>query len=146
MRTKSFSEKLFRNCFVLVRAAIDCILHPPKICISVLPTGNERCVPKIMTNDTIKSFFLRLQSAFWYFQTISFSERCLLKLLPYILFEKCIDILALQMASPGNRHCANCVGARLFPIRADAWFRDQTSRNCCIYSLSQPSCMYVRVI
>jgi len=25
---------------------------------------------------------------------------------------KYIDILALEMASPGNRHCANCIGTR----------------------------------
>jgi len=47
-------------------------------------------------------------------------------LLPYILFEKYIDISALfekyinisalEMASPGNRHCANCNDALSFPI------------------------------
>jgi len=30
------------------------------------------------------------------------------------LFEKYIDILALEMASPWNRHCANCIGALSF--------------------------------
>jgi len=44
-------------------------------------TGNEG-VPKIITDDTIV-FFLKLQSAFWYFQTITVSECCLTKLLPY---------------------------------------------------------------
>jgi len=40
-----------------------------------------------------------------------------MKLLPCILFEKCIRILALEeMASPGNQHCTNCVGARLFLV------------------------------
>jgi len=39
-----------------------------------------------------------------------------MKLLPCILFEKYISILALEMASPGNRHCANCIGALLFPV------------------------------
>ena len=34
-----------------------------------------------------------------------------MKLLRYILFEKYINILALEMASPGNRHCASCIGA-----------------------------------
>jgi len=38
------------------------------------------------------------------------SECCLIKLLPYISFEKYMDILALETASPGNRHCANCIG------------------------------------
>jgi len=28
--------------------------------------------------------------------------------------KKYIDILALEMASPGNRHCANCIGALSF--------------------------------
>jgi len=32
------------------------------------------------------------------------------------LFEKYTNILALEMASPGNRHCANCIGALSFPI------------------------------
>jgi len=36
-------------------------------------------------------------------------------LLLYILFEKYVHILALEMASPGNRHCANCIGIRSFP-------------------------------
>ena len=31
------------------------------------------------------------------------SECCLTELLPYILLEKYIDILALEMASPGNQ-------------------------------------------
>jgi len=39
-------------------------------------------------------------------------------LFPYILFEKYIYILALEMASPGNQHCANCIGALSFPIAA----------------------------
>jgi len=37
-------------------------------------------------------------------------EKKIEKLLPYILFEKYTYILALEMASPGNQHCANCVG------------------------------------
>jgi len=43
----------------------------------------------------------------------------LTKLLPYILFEKYIYILALEMASPGNQHCANCIGALSFLIVTD---------------------------
>jgi len=38
-----------------------------------------------------------------------------MKLLPYILFEKYIYILALEMASRGNRHCVNYIGTLLFP-------------------------------
>jgi len=37
-------------------------------------------------------------------------------LLQYILFEKYINILALEMASPGNRHCVNCIGTLSFPV------------------------------
>jgi len=40
-----------------------------------------------------------------------------MKLLPYILFEKYIYILALEMASQGNQHCANCIGTLPFPMR-----------------------------
>jgi len=39
-----------------------------------------------------------------------------MKWLPYILFEKCINILALEKASPWNRHCAKCIGTLSFPI------------------------------
>jgi len=37
-----------------------------------------------------------------------------LKLLPYILFEKDIYILALEMASTGSQHCASCIGTLSF--------------------------------
>ena len=39
-----------------------------------------------------------------------------MKLLPYIVFKKHINILALEMTSPGNRHCDNCINALSFPI------------------------------
>jgi len=78
-------------------------------------TGNES-VPKIIVNDTINSFF-KLQSAFWQFQTVTVSECCSIKSLPYISSEKYIYILALKMASPGNRHCANCIGTLSLPVR-----------------------------
>ena len=47
----------------------------------------------------------------------------------YILFEKYIYILALEMASPGNQHCANCIGTLSFPIN---WI--QSSAN--LYAMS----------
>ena len=47
---------------------------------------------------------------------ITVSECCLINLLPYILFEKYIDISALEMARPGNQHCASCIGALSFPV------------------------------
>ena len=40
----------------------------------------------------------------------------MIKFFPYILFEKYINILALEMASPGNRHCANCIGTLSLPL------------------------------
>jgi len=52
------------------------------------------------------------------FQAITVSECCLTKMLPCILFEKYINILASasEMASLGNRHCANCIGTLSFPM------------------------------
>jgi len=82
------------------------------------PCEQATKVPKIIINDRIK-FFLKVQSAFCQFQTTTVSECCLKKLLPYILFEKCIYILALEMASPGNQHCAICIGTLSFSIFID---------------------------
>jgi len=42
-------------------------------------------------------------------------------LLPYILFEKYIYILALEMDSPGNLHCANCIDTLLLLRRRCCW-------------------------
>jgi len=39
-----------------------------------------------------------------------------MKLLPNSLLEKYIFILALEMASPGNQHCAICIGTLPFPV------------------------------
>jgi len=50
-------------------------------------------------------------------QTITVSERRLTKLLPDILSKKYIYIIALEMASPGNQHCANCIGTLSFPAQ-----------------------------
>jgi len=38
------------------------------------------------------------------------------KVASVISFEKCIYILALEMDSPGNQQCANCIGTLSFPI------------------------------
>jgi len=48
----------------------------------------ERKPAEIIINNAI-NIFLKLQSTFRKFQTITVSECCLTKLLPYILFEKC---------------------------------------------------------
>jgi len=43
------------------------------------------------------------------------------KLLPYTFFEKYIYILALKTASPGNQHCANCIGTLSFSLEYRRW-------------------------
>jgi len=48
------------------------------------------------------NFFLKLQSAFRQFQAVTVSGCLLIELLPYILFEKYIDILALQWPAQGT--------------------------------------------
>ena len=63
------------------------------------------------------------------------SECGLIKLLPYILSDKYINIVALEMASPGNRHCASCIGARLFPA-------DMEMAQICRLTVS-PACHHV---
>jgi len=50
----------------------------------------------------------------------------LTKLLPYILSGKYISILALEMASPGNRRCVNCIGTLSLRITASTALRNQT--------------------
>jgi len=59
----------------------------------------------------------------------------LTKWLPYILIEKYTYILALEMASPGNRHCASCIGTlvsahfgSLLSRRRHPWTRRLASR------------------
>jgi len=56
---------------------------------------------------------------------IAVPESCLIKSLPYILSEKYINISALDSASPGNRHCASCIGTlsfqQLFVAHSGLW-------------------------
>ena len=75
-------------------------------------------MPKIIINNTMNLFLM--QSAFLTFQTIIVSECHLIKSLPYFLSEKYFYILASEMASPGNQHCASCIGTLLFPIETGA--------------------------
>jgi len=56
-----------------------------------LSTGDES-VPKIVINNTMNLHFKAAIS------------------IRFILFAKYIYILALETASPGNRHCATCIG------------------------------------
>jgi len=61
-------------------------------------------VPTIIINNTMSSNF-----------PLTVPECCLIKLLPYILFKNIFILLLLEMASPGNQHCANCIGTLSFP-------------------------------
>jgi len=56
----------------------------------------------------------------------------LIKFIGCILFEKYIYILALEMASPGNQHCANCIGIRSFSMEVCllVWVRVYNYRVC----------------
>jgi len=95
-------------------------------CPSCHPTNSVKALkalhftnntPKITMNYTTDYYFFKPYQHFGNFKLyLTVSESCLMKLLPYILFEKYIYILALEMASPWNQHCANCIGALSFPI------------------------------
>jgi len=61
----------------------------------------------------------------------------LTKLLPYILFEKYIHILALEMASSGNQHYDNCIGALSFAIGLRYW--SWNYRGGCWHQLDLPA-------
>ena len=75
--------------------------------------GNES-VPKITINDTI--IFLSKTAINMLLTSNHNSFRVLLdKMLPYILFEKYINISASKKASSGNRHCVNCIGTLFDP-------------------------------
>ena len=62
-----------------------------QLVVGYFRTGNES-VPKITINDAI-ILFSKLQSTFWLFQTITVSECCSIKLLPYISFETLMLLL-----------------------------------------------------
>jgi len=82
-----------------------------------------------------EKFFLKLQSTLWQFQTITVSECSFIKLLKYILFEKYINILALEMDSRGSRHCASCIGTLSFLMigfRIDSPAVGVTSAGQCV--------------
>ena len=54
----------------------------------------------------------------------------MIKSLWCILFEKYFYFLTLEMASPGNQHCASCIGALSFPM----WI----SIQCAVIQISLP--------
>jgi len=53
----------------------------------------------------------------------------------YILFEKNINISELELASPGNRHCANCIGALSFSIIFGAAMEQSVEKYVYIQSI-----------
>jgi len=72
-------------------------------------------VPKIIINDTIKFLSYSKISILIILNRNSF--RVLFdKVDSVYFFEKYINILALQTASPESRHCANCIGTPSFPM------------------------------
>ena len=76
--------------------------------------GNES-VPKIIINNTTNLFFKTAVSILLISNHSSF--RVLFdKIDSVYFFEKYIYILALEMASRGNQHCANCIGTLSFAI------------------------------
>ena len=44
-----------------------------------------------------------------------------MKLLPRILFEKHVYVLALELAKPRNNHCANCIGTLFRSLCTGRW-------------------------
>jgi len=80
------------------------------LALEMASPGNQHCV-----NNTINIFFETAIGILVISEHNSFRVR-FDKMLPYILFEKYIYILALEMASPGNQHCVNCIGALSFPM------------------------------
>ena len=74
-------------------------------------TGNDNII-----TDTINSL-LNCNQQFFEISNHNSSRVLFDKIASCILFEKHIYISALEMASPGNRHCANCIGTLSFPVK-----------------------------
>ena len=68
-------------------------------------------------NKLQSQFILKLQSAFLVISNHN-SFRALFDKIAsvYLVENRDIYILALEMASPGNQHCVNCIGTLSFPI------------------------------
>ena len=81
--------------------------------LSLRLSSRERKLPEITINNAINSF--KTAASILVIQTIAVCECCLIKLLSFFI-EKYIYTLALEMASPGNRHCASCIGTLSFPV------------------------------
>jgi len=78
---------------------------------SMEPTGNES-VPNIIINATISLLFKAAVSILVISHHKSFPV--LFDKIASIYLKKYFYILALETASPGNQHCANCIGTLSF--------------------------------
>ena len=48
-----------------------------------------------------------------------------------MLLEEYVNIVALEMAAPGNQHCANCIGTLLLPLSMTVLLRSMAGTGCC---------------
>ena len=78
---------------------------------SMEPIGNES-VPNIIINATISLLFKAAVSILVISHHKSFPV--LFDKIASIYLKKYFYILALETASPGNQHCANCIGTLSF--------------------------------
>jgi len=90
-------------------------------------------VPKIIINSTINLLCkTAISTLVIYFQTLTVSECCLIKLLPYILLENiylysCIGALVRS----GNQHCADIVSAQFRSVCATKKNDTERLLACC---------------
>jgi len=85
---------------------------------------------------------LNLPSAFWEFQTITVSEWCLTKIASVEnmnIHEKYVYILAWEMSSPVNQHCANCIGTLSFPISS---FQNKSASRAIAQKNYEEKCLF----
>jgi len=78
-------------------------------------------VPKITINNTINLLLETAVSILLISNHDSFRVLSDKIASVYVLFEKYIYTLALEMASPGNRHCANCISAHFRSLSLQAY-------------------------
>jgi len=70
-------------------------------------------VSKIVLNGNI-NFFLNCDQHFGKFFLVLFDKNAYVYI--YFISKKYVNILTLEIANPGNRHCASCIGTLSFPI------------------------------
>jgi len=91
------------------------------------PIGHES-VPKIIINDTVDLVFKTAISYLVGLISNHNSVRVLFDETASVYFISKIYLYsALEMASPGNQRCANCIGTLSFPIK------QRYEHNCLYY-------------